>query len=998
MLCLAVTTADEFCSSRITILGEPAYHAPMRIRPIQLMALGTIAATLSCSKPTSPMSRPAVQVTPDYAAFPDRSPTLMATGPSGDDIPFYPGAEYSTDLPTPEGCLGHPLGARMAKPEAIVGCFQAWAESSSRVVVEPYARSYEGRPLVRAVISSPANLARLEAILTDMARLADPRGLSAGDIERISAELPAIGWFGYSVHGDEVSGADASLAFGHYLIAGTNPEVAQILDRAIIVIDPVQNPDGRARIIARVDENASSVPNLDDTSMSRGSWPYGRGNHYLFDMNRDWIVGVAPETRGRWQGILRYRPLLVVDAHEMGPRDTYLFYPYADPINPNMAATLVAWQRVFAVDHSRAFDRYGWAYYTREWADGWFPGYTDGWNSLTGAIGILYEQATSSGQDVLRPTGQRDTYRRTVHSQAVSSLTNLRTLVANHKEILRDYVRFKQSQIQGDGNARTFVLRPGRNPDRERRFVAMLMRQGIEMYQADRDFRAANGVSALGGDEGRLTLPAGSYLIPSNQAQGALVAAILQFDTRFDQSYLNKERAHLERKGRSKIFDLTAWSLGHAFGLDVYWVDSPQVPSTRMTEIPRLDAQSTEVKPAYAWVVDSRDDGSAAFIAQGLERGLVMHAGDAAFDVGGRTMGPGSIIIRAGDNGEGAAEKVHEAAKAAQVPVIAAGTGLSSTDGPDLGGRHFHRIHQPRVAVLSNAPVSASDYGHIWHQIDREMTLSMTMLNAQSLGFYDLRRYNVIIVPPAGPQLKALLSAYKDKLTAWVRSGGSLIAVGSSAAVMADKNLGLSRVRLRRDVLKELPLYRDIAARDLASLFSGEVQVDSSVVWEAPAAPGGEAEKGKEPSTAGPETANMALSGTPEVVAQRDAWMRRFAPRGAILRGMVNRDHWLTFGVGDDELSVLIYGDPVFLAPASVSVPVRLAPASRLRLAGLLWPEARERLGASAYATVERMGSGQVILFAGPPSFRGMFAGTARLLTNAIVYGPSMGASQVVGW
>lgn len=954
----------------------------------RLACIAIAIAVSACAR--SPARQRAAPVTLDADAFP---PVSRPAG-GAYDVPFFPGATYDPAITPPEACLGHPVGERLAPPAAILGCFQAWAEQSPRVRIEPYARTYEGRDLVRVIVTSPENHARLDDILAGLGALADPRGASPAELDRIVRESPAVGWFGYSIHGDETSGADASVAFGHHLIAALDAGVPELLEQVVVVIDPVMNPDGRARIVSQVEQSASLVPNLNDTSMHRGRWPWGRGNHYLFDMNRDWLVGVAPETRGRWQGIQRFRPQLLVDAHEMGARNTYLFYPYADPVNPHLASTLVPWQRVFAADHGRAFDGHGWAYYTREWADGWFPGYTDAWAGLSGAIGILYEQARTGGQTLRRPWGQHLTYRESVHAQAVSSLSNLGTLARNREAILGDYLADKRRWL-GAGE-RVFALRPGRTPDRERHLLRTLMRQGVEVYRAEEAFTARDARTSLGETRGALELPAGTYLVSTAQPRGALVRAALELDTRFSGEFLAEERAELERKGASKIYDVTAWNLGQTFGLDVYWLDEPRVSRAQVTALdePAPGIAAAEGQ-AYAWVVDGRDDASVRFAVQALERGIVVHVADHAFETAGQRFARGSLLIRAGDNEPGVDARVAEAAAVAGVRVVATGTGRAPGEGPDLGGGHFRLLHLPRIGVLTNAPVRPSDFGHIWHHIDRELHMPMSMLDIQELGRHDLRRYSVLVIPPAGPHVRALLADQARRLAAWVQSGGTLVAVGSSAAVVASKELGLSQVRLRRDVLSELSLYRAATERALAAR---DIEVDEAAVWDGADA-GGDAGAQGEGKREGGASGRAGGAGKAEALrAEEDAWMRRFAPRGVLLRALVDSEDWLTFGVDSAEMPVLVMGAHVLLARPPVRVPALLAPAERLRLSGLLWPEARSRLALSAYATVERAGAGQVILFASPPSFRGSTPATARLLANALVYGPSLGASRPLDW
>jgi hypothetical protein len=945
---------------------------------MRLLALAALC--LSCSPPAR---GPAAAVTVGY----DSAPAIAAVLAGG---PVRLGSEHDAAIAAPDACLGHRLGERPAQPEAIIACFRRWTEQSKRITVERYASSFEGRELVRAVITSPANHARLDAILADLATLSEPRARGArAAAERIAKSSPAVAWFGYSIHGDEISGADASLVLGHHLVAGTGKEVADILDQVVVVIDPVMNPDGRARILGQIAQTSTSVPSLNFDGMHRGWWPYGRGNHYLFDMNRDWIIGAAPETQGRWRELLRFRPQLLVDAHEMGALDTYLFYPQADPHLPALPESLDRWQKVFAADQAAAFDASGWTYYTREWADAWYPGYTDQWASLQGAIGLLYEQATVRGRPLKRASGRIVTYPESVLQQAVSSWANLRTFAANRQALLAEYAGFHRASLS---DRRAFVLVPGRSPDRERRLLLSLMRQGIEVYRADGAVSGRGAVSSLGERAGSREFEKGTWLVPVGQPKGALVRAMLEFDFRVDDRTLQREREYLERRARSRMYDLTAWNLGMAFGLDAWWVDDARGKQSQVTELPQLASGVAKAKGAVAWVVDGREDASLAFAVAALERGLDVHVADEAFSAGGQPFLRGAIAVRRAENPADVEKKVETAARAAGVRAVAVTTSRSPDDGPDLGGRHFHRLVQPRIAILSGAPIDPDSYGHVWYLVDRELGAPVTLIEAMSIGRHDLRRYNVLVIPPATGELSAVLEGNKEALAAWVKGGGTLIGLGNAADMVAEPKLGLTRIRRRRDALEELGLYAKASKRELGS---NTVKVDSRKVWDWTEEEKKPPAKGKEKETE--KEKDEPAKGSKKELQAEDEWLSRFAPKGAILRGLVDVDHWLSFGVGA-ELPVPVDGDVVLFSRAPIRAPVRLAPPARLRLSGLLWPEARTTLAGSSWAAVDQSGAGQVVLFATPPSLRLLFRGAARLLGNAIVLGPAVGANQPIPW
>ena len=424
------------------------------------------------------------------------TPALTAAIPPTDlpglrhDAPFFPNAQFRTDVPTPDQLLGFPVAERAASPEQIEACVRSWTDAvPERTRLVEYARSHEGRPLHYVVVTAPANLERLEEIQRGLAQLADPRTLSEADAETLIRELPAVAWLGYTIHGDETEGSDAALALLHYLIASDDARAQRLRERLVIIVDPLMNPDGRGRFLKMIAEHRGTMPNVDDQSLLHsGYWPQGRGNHYLFDLNRDWILGVHPETRGRIRAVSAWNPVLFVDAHGMGAQDTHLFSPPRAPINPHIPAGRAGWTATFAREQASAFDQHGLVYYTGEWNEDWYPGYSNAYASYRGAIGLLYEQARIAEDGVRRREGRILSYRESVQHHVIGSLANLETTAARAAELLRYLWSTRREAVADHGPyaQRTFAVLPSANRSRLEAFLESDAAPGLRTVRIDR--------------------------------------------------------------------------------------------------------------------------------------------------------------------------------------------------------------------------------------------------------------------------------------------------------------------------------------------------------------------------------------------------------------------------------------------------------------------------------------------------------------------------------
>ena len=1022
-------------------------------------------ASQARSQPAQPQTTPSTQPSrPGIFNPPPQTRPGLAY-----DEPFFPGATYDATVPTPASVVGEEIGTaqRPASPAEIVSCLLAW-QNHPRVKLVHIGETHERRPLYEVIVTSEANHQRLDEIQAGWKKLGDPRGVDDAEARRLRDSLPPVAWLGYSIHGNETSGADAAVQVLYHLIAGTDAETTRLLEDLVIIIDPALNPDGRERFVHQQRTARTRAPVVDDQdNQVVGDLPHGRTNHYMFDLNRDWIYATQPETQARIRFLRDWHPLLMVDAHEMSSQDTYLFGPGRQPINPHIPETRTRLRRLFGDEQGAAFSERGWRYYSGEWAEEWYPGYTDSWGTYRGAAGVLYEQSHRGAIGVARPEGFVATHRHGVHQQAASSLANLRTLQRHRDRIANEFADEKARNVSADGPyaARVFVFVPRGNTGREAQLAELLKLQGFEAYVADAPIELAGAVDRMGNELEGKTVPAGSLLVPNRQPQAQHIAAVMEFDTRFSSEFLKLERRSLLRGEGGMVYDITAWAMPFFFDIEAYearmempagarrLADDEAWPSpaagAAAAGVDRRDAK-------VAYVIDGRDDRSVAAAGRLMERGVEVKLARRPFKFGGRQFRRGSIIVSLEDN------QMFEGDFVGIVDEVARGLGVAATavdigtgdalptdepDPVDFGGGFFRRLEPPRIALFTRGAGGNYTAGEAWHTIDHRLGLRATYLNTNFGSFSDLRRYNVIILPDL-PRRE--VEQMREALDAWVRAGGTLIAIGSSAAALAVEEKGLGGVRQLEDVLAKLNEYEQAVLRELAAQ---GVEIDEDSVFARGVA--GEIEY--------PWDADASRAGEDEL-KRRDAWQRIFSPIGVELAGRVDERHWLTSGI-EGPLPLLVTGGTVLMAGEGVEAPVRFgvlseghegtkarrqkgedgqttepasvpardaatepatspvgAPASSraagddegkekataswvrlpegtdvtLRMSGLLWPEYSARIAHAPYMTRQGHGSGQIILFADSPNFRAATLGTMRLFTNAVVYGPGCGANAPI--
>ena len=906
---------------------------------------------------------------------------------------------YIDSVDHPNEFLDFDYATRVATPEQITSALKSWANQSDRLKVIEYARSHENRPLHAVFISSPENLKNLNSIKDKISQLADARITNDRKAKTLINELPAVAWMAYSIHGNETSGADAALGVIYHLIASKDDDILELLDNMVIIVDPVMNPDGRARFAKNLEQYRGTAPNYDDQSLIHtGDWPYGRTNHYYYDLNRDWVYLTQPETQGRVALINEWKPQILVDAHEMGAQDTFMTGPAREPINKNLDYDLIKWGNVFAKDQGNEFDRRNWRFYTGEWHEDLYPGYSF-YVSFRGTLGILYEQSRMAEDGVRRPEGTIQSYKESVHHQFVSTMINLETLKKNSKSMYKDYWDGRKYNVSDNSKYanRSYVVLATENNGRLNVLAEKLKAQDIEIYKNDKPINVSNVLKQNGTTVAEYTIPSGSMIIPNNQPEAPLISAILEFDAYIDDEVLIEEKQKRIKNGSSIMYDTTAFNFTMMFGFPAITVDQ-KLESNLINWIPNSEVIEV-TKDAVIWAVDGKDDRSVAFAARLLEQNVQVRIIDKNSNLSGHSLSRGSVAVIAMDNPS--ANNLHEIVESVatdlNVSVVSIESGFGPKELPDWGGRHFRLLKKPQIAILSHSGFSSYDVGVSWWSLDHHLGIRHSQLNSSLTGYGDLRRYNTIILPSGNPDLSDYA---KSMIMDWVKQGGTLIANNrSTRSIISSDVSSVKSLNKTFDKSKDfnIDLMREIYSMeeniDITDANENKVNTEISYPWE---------------------SSDVIYS--KEQLEMRDKWQSTLMPSGAIVSARADTDHWLTFGA-EDVVPVLYGNYPILMTGGNSQAALRIGellpnndaqtktinwsqiPSGydlSVRMSGLVWPEASQRIANSAYLTREKIGKGQIILFSGEPNFRGSARGTNRLWLNAVVYGSGLGTDPLI--
>ncbi|WP_262694903.1 M14 metallopeptidase family protein [Kordiimonas aquimaris] len=858
---------------------------------------------------------------------------------------FWPAANYDPAIPTVKSVLGYTSGERITTHADMNRYMRALAAAApNRMKIMTYGASWEGRELIYAVISSPDNIARLDEIKSGMQALSDPRKTSDSDANDLIANLPASTWLAYGIHGNEISSPDASMMTAYHLLAARGDDrVPNILANSVVFINPLQNPDGRDRFIHRFRTAKGLVADSDPASAEHNEpWPSGRTNHYMFDMNRDWISLTQPEVKGHAKALLEWLPLVFVDLHEMGGNSTYYFAPEAVPYNPHLAKNQRDSLFLFGKNNAKWFDKFGYDYFTRDVYDAFYPGYGASWPAYYGAISMTYEQASSRGLVYHRYDGTDLKYAKTVKQHFVTSLATAETTSVNREQLLADFFNYQKTAIaegRTDRNSRSYIFPATRDKAANRKLASILAEQGIEINQATTDFRAC-GVS----------YSSGAYVIDAAQPRKRLIHTLLDPQVDMEADFVREQERLRAKNVDHSIYDVTAWSLPLMYGVDLDTCGR-EVNESMQTVIPdRIGTGSvTNADATVAYLVPWGDMAAGRFMAAALRNNIDMKIIDKGFTMQGREYSAGTLIIDNARNASDLGTTVAEIAASTGAEVI--GINDSWVDaGMDLGSRATNRVIAPKIAMLWDEPTSQYAAGNTRFVIERQFGYPVTVIRTNDFNMARLDRYQVIIIPSSFGSYSSFLGERgANALEGWVRRGGVLIGTGTGVRYLADEKVNLLSIRRENQV----------KAEGVNKPAEGN-RVDGQIINSLD-----EMKLLSEPKSESPDSIP-----------------------GVLVKASIDRDHWLASGV-NDTVNVLVRGSDIY-TPTKLNTGNNVSwfnAADDLLVSGHLWEENRKQLAFKPFVVVEEKGNGMVIGFTQDPTIRAYLDGLNLIFMNAIFHG-----------
>jgi len=663
---------------------------------------------------------------------------------------------YNNSILSPEEFLGYEIGFQHTRHDQIVSYLTYLSSVSDKADLINYGKTHEGRNLVILTISSKNNLNRLGEIQKEHLKNTIP-GVTVTSNE----DLPIIINLGYGVHGNEPSSSEAALLTAYTLVSSKSKKIEKFRQNSVVFIDPTINPDGRDRHTQWANQNKSINLVADEyDSEHNEAWPKGRTNHYWFDLNRDWLLAVNPESRGKLKWFHTWYPNVVTDFHEMGTNSNYFFEPMktnasVSPLIP--AENYNVLSPKFAEYYVKALDSIGSFYYTKESFDETYPGYGSSYPDVQGGLAILFEQASSRGH--LQETNYGTiSFGFTIRNQYLSSLATVEAAVDN-KKMLRDYQkRFFDSSLKEfkDEKVKAYEFGDLYDQNRTKAFIDKLLIHKVKVYQSK-----------------------DKYVVPVNQRQSRMVK-------NFFETY--------DKYVDSVFYDASAWSMSNFYNMKSKKLKSFTAESEVLSTKDLVKNVKVN-KSNYSYILDWDDYNSVATLNYLQKNNLITYSAFKPFSVkvnetkSIKNFNYGSILIPVSKQ-KISSEELYEIIKTAQekfnVPIFNSESGFS-IKGIDLGSNNF-RINKPvKVALVVGEGVNSYEAGEVWHLLDTRIGMPLSKIRLNQFSRVSLDKYTTMIM--VSGSYNQLNKNDIEKINDWVEKGNTLITIAKGSSWAINKKL-----------------------------------------------------------------------------------------------------------------------------------------------------------------------------------------------------------------
>lgn len=798
----------------------------------------------------------------------------------------------SAQLKSPSQFLGHELGSQFTRHHQVIDYYEYLAaQEPERMVLKDYGVTNERRRLVLAYVSTSGNMTNLETIRNE--HLKNTKG--EGTPEK------AIVWLSYNVHGNESVSTEASMQTIYDLLT----KKSAYLENTVVIIDPCINPDGRDRYVNWYNQYKNTPNNVDPYSKEHHEgWLSGRSNHYMFDLNRDWAWLTQVESQQRLKEFNKWLPHVHVDFHEQGVNNPYYFAPAAEPYHEVITDFQRDFQKTIGKNHAKYFDANGWFYFTKEVFDLLYPSYGDTYPTYNGGIGMTYEQGGSgrAGLGIITSIGDTLTLKDRIDHHYTTGLSTVEVAHNNAKRLNDEFKKFYQNK---NFKYKNYVLNG--NTDNLKALGRLLDQHQIEYGFGTNS--SVKGLSYTTGKIGNMKISENTMIVSTDQSKGTLVKVLFEPEAKLSDSV---------------TYDITAWSLPYAYGLDAIATEA-SVPQNQ-TMMATLSSANKINGTNYAYISDWNSLTDAKFLADLLTHNIRVRTAHKPFSVDGNTHQRGSLIITLADNKNhkdfvGTMKSI--LTDHSDIRLTIATTGFVDS-GKDFGSRYVDMIPNVKIAVLAGEPTSTLRFGEIWHFFEQQLHYPVSVLDESYFNRVDLSEYDVLILPDGWGYRSFLNENVTTKIKDWINSGGKLIAMGGA--------------------------IDGLAADDAFSIKKKETEKDTTISID------------------------------PFDSSERERIKQQIT--GAILKTTVDPTNPLAYGYGTNYFTLKL-GSSAFDYLDGGSA-VYLADGQNKPVSGFAGSEATKKINKTLVFGTQNMGRGQVVYMVDNPLFRGFWENGKLFFANAL--------------